>query len=96
MLRDADQLLGPAVTDTVAGLTLTAADSAAVKLAQRYAAAIDGAESHADALEKLGPKLLAALESLGATPQARARLKEGSAPGGKPNRLAQLRAARPA
>jgi hypothetical protein len=87
-LRDAGELLAPAVNDTVAALTLAPEDAAAVKLAQRYAAAIDDGGD----LEKLGPKLLAALESLGATPAARARLKEGSA-GGKPAGLRALRQA---
>src|SRR5260370_17015169 len=82
MLRDAGELLRPAVTATVTGLTLAAADSAAVKLAQRYAAAIDDADNRAEALERLGPKLLAALESLGAPPAARAKLKEGRPAGG--------------
>src|SRR5258707_6084763 len=94
MLRDAGELLAPAVAGTVAALTLTAADAAAVKLAQRYAAAIDDADNRAEVLEKLGPKLLAALEALGATPAARARLKEGKATGGgKPSGLQALREA---
>src|SRR5260370_38438836 len=88
MLRDAGELVGPAVAATVTGLTLTAADAAAVKLAQRYAAAIDGADNRAEALERLGPRLLAVLESLGATPAARAKLKEGrAADSGKPGGL---------
>src|SRR5258708_37971617 len=81
MLRDAGELLGPAVAETVTGLTLAAADAAAVKLAQRYAAAIDGADNRAEALERLGPRLLAVLESLRATPAARAELSEGRAAG---------------
>ncbi len=96
MLRDAGELLAPAVAGSVAALTLTPADSAAVKLAQRYAAAIDSADETAETLEKLGPKLLAALESLGATPAARARLREGRAsgkPGDKPGGLQALREA---
>jgi hypothetical protein len=94
MLRDAGELLVPAVTGTVAALTLTDADDAAVKLAQRYAAAIDTAESPGEALERLGPKLLAVLESLGATPAARARLKEGKDAGnGRPSGLHALREA---
>src|SRR5260221_14148532 len=94
MLRDAGELLRPAVTATVTGLTLAAADSAAVKLAQRYAAAIDDADNRAEALERLGPRLLAVLESPGATPAARARLKEGRAAGsGKPSGIQALREA---
>src|SRR5258708_21178000 len=95
MLRDAGELLGPAVTATVAALILTAADAAAVKLAQRYAAAIDDADNRAEALERLGPKLLAPLESLGATPAARAQLKECRPAGsGKPRGLPALPQAR--
>src|SRR5258708_11436883 len=94
MLRDGGGLVRPAVTATVTGLTLAAADSAAVKRAQRYAAAIDDADNRAEALERLGPRLLAVLESLGATPAARARLKEGRAAGsGKPGGLQALREA---
>src|SRR5258707_14816301 len=94
MLRDAGELLGPAVAGAVAALTLAPADGAAVKLAQRYAAAIDDADNRAEALERLGPRLLAALESLGATPAARAKLKEGKATGGgKPSGLQALREA---
>jgi hypothetical protein len=88
MLRDAGDLLVPAVTATIAALKLTPADAGAVKLAQRYAIAIDADGD----LEKLGPKLLAALESLGATPAARARLKEGGT-GAKPAGLHALRQA---
>src|SRR5258708_9544728 len=93
MLRDGGGLVRPAVTATVTGLTLAAADSAAVKLAQRYAAAIDDADSRAEALERLGPRLLAALESLGATPAARAKLKGGKEPGATEDPLQKLRAA---
>src|SRR5258708_20648956 len=94
MLREAGEVLGPAVAATVAGLTLAAADSAAVKLAQRYAAAIDDADNRAEALERLGPKLLTVLESLGATPAGRAKLKEGRPAGGsKPGGLQALREA---
>jgi hypothetical protein len=44
-------------------------------------------------LDRLGPKLLAALEALGATPQARARLRGAQPADAKPNRLGQLRQA---
>src|SRR5258708_30574804 len=94
MLRDGGEVLGLAATATVDALILAAADAAAVKLAQRYAAAIDDADNRAEALERLGPKLLAALESLGATPAARAKLKEGRPAGsGKPGGLQALREA---
>lgn len=79
-LQPADDLLVPAVAATVEALCTAPEDAAAVRLVQRYAAAIDGAVDRAEAMEKLGPKLLAGLESLGATPAARARLKTGGAP----------------
>lgn len=118
-LQPADNLIGPAVTETVNHLDLDAVDAAAVKLAQRYAAAIDAAariaadlddlsddESLAKrvaalaakveaqcVLDRLGPKLLEALEALGATPRARASRKGGaSAPA--QGRLAALRSVR--
>lgn len=95
-LRSADELISPDVAETVAKLAdLTAADAAAVKLARRYAAAIDqaGPECAAEVLDKLGPKLLACLEALGATPRSRAARKGGvSGPG--QGKLAAIRQAR--
>ena len=70
-LRDADELLGPAVEETLAALKLTERDAAAAQLARRYAAAIDAAASPAAALRHLGPLLAKALEALRATPAAR-------------------------
>lgn len=125
-LRPAEELLAPAVADTVTQLKPAPTDTAAVRLAQRYAALIDRAEQAvADAenaiaeldeddiagrhyvtslrakveaqavLAELGPKLLAVLESLAATPAARAKLK-GGAVAGAPSRLQGLRNARTA
>ncbi len=91
-LQDAARLLKPAVADTIAALDLKPEDTAAAVLARRYAKAIDDGDG--DALSWLGPKLLAVLEQLGATPAARAKLKGRPAPDGKPNRLSQLRDAR--
>src|SRR5258708_32494072 len=86
--------LARAAAETAAAPPGAPADSAAVKLAQRYAAAIDDADNRAEALERLGPRLLAVLEALGATPAARAKLKEGRAAGsGKPGGLQALREA---
>jgi len=42
-------------------------------------------------LDTLGPKLLAVLESLGATPKARAALRKGGTQGAGQGRLARLR-----
>jgi hypothetical protein len=92
MLRDSAELLAPAVAETIAALELKPEDAAAVKLAERYAAAIDN-DGEGDALDRLGPKLHAVLESLGATPAARAKLKGGRPADGKPSRLQQLRGA---
>lgn len=99
MLRDADELLLPQVKHTIQQLSasLRPEDSAAATLAEQYADAIDQTVcpecgSHREALDRLGPKLLTALESLGATPRARATA--GRQEGGSGGRLAQLRAAR--
>lgn len=99
-VRDAEDLILPEVRHTIEQLDLQPEDSAAATLAERYAAAIDDAAcaecgGQRDALEKLGPKLLTALEALGATPHARpaASRRGGGAGVGK---LAALRAARPA
>lgn len=90
MLQSADKLLAPAVEATLQALELTDADTALVKLTRRYAAAID---ADGDRLARLGPPLLAALTSLGATPAARARLPQGGGRAGE-NRLRALREAR--
>ena len=98
-LRSADSMLGPAVAETIQSLPLETQDTAAATLAEQYAAAIDNrgcaecASKH-DALAELGPKLLACLVELGATPRSRAAAGKGGAAGG--GKLAQLRAARPA
>lgn len=76
-LKDAGELLAPAVEATIASLRLEQQDAAAVKLARRYAAAIDDAADPIGALRYLGPQLLSVLESLGATPAARVRLLKG-------------------
>jgi hypothetical protein len=68
----------------------TPQDSGAVRLAQTYAEAID---ADRDQLAKLGPGLLAVLESLGLTPRARAALlgKGGETSAPTRNRLDDLR-----
>lgn len=126
MLRDADELIAPAVEATISACQLQDADAALAKLARRYAAAIDrAAELAADAdtvsdrldpgdatgrqqltllaakvedqavLASLGPRLLAALTALGATPAARARRRSGGGDRAAPSRLQALREARP-
>lgn len=96
-LRDADELIGPSVEQTIDALDLQAADSAAVQLARRYAALIDAQQDpklRAWAMRWIAPQLLACLESLGATPAARARLKGGRTPDAAPNQLDKFRQAR--
>lgn len=102
-LRDASELLWPAVQETIASLDLKPEDSAARKLAQRYAQVIDqmpdksprgGVPDQAWALRWIGPLLLDALEQLGATPAARARVKGGKPADAPVSQLAKLRAAR--
>jgi len=93
-LRDASELLWPAVAQTLSQLDLTDADAAAAKLAQRYSQVIEQHEDQAWALRWIGPLLLDALEQLGATPAARARLKGGKPADAPVSQLAKLRAAR--
>ena len=102
-VRDVDQMLWPAVCETIAVLKLDpdGADAAAAKLAQQYARTIDAAapgKDYAYAVRWLGPELLKVLESLGATPAARAAItgKKPVKPDAKPSGLATLRAAREA
>lgn len=95
-LRAAEHLLTPAVASSLSALTLTGADLGAATLATGYARAIDAAsgEDRAAVLRDLGPKLLAALIELGATPKARAAVKDGSAADDPNSTLARLREAR--
>jgi len=88
-LRAADNLLAHAVAETISGLTLADEDKGVAKLAALYASQID---QDPMMLEALGPKLLAALEALGASPRARAAIRKGPASTG--SRLEALRAAR--
>lgn len=110
--RAVEELIAPAVAETVSKLATRPEDAAAIRLAERYAAALDDAvliaiglgeldellpvsdedgrktlfalskrvEAQA-VLAELGPKLLAVLESLGASPKARAAVAgKGGAP----------------
>lgn len=94
MLQSADKLLAPAVATTVDALPLTDADTALAKLAERYAAMIDSSEDPAEALEAFGPKLLATLQALQATPAARSKITVRGGGNAGPNRLQALREAR--
>lgn len=88
-LRSADTLLAPAVRDTVAALDDKdlKRHAAVIRLAGRYAAAIDEQPA---LLGELGPKLLAALVEMGATPKAAGARAPAAGGGG----LAKLRATR--
>jgi hypothetical protein len=92
-LRDASELLWPAVQETLAALDLGSEHAAARRLAQRYAQVIDGLPDHDEytserahdqawALRWIGPLLLDALVQLGATPAARAAIDKTVKPGG--------------
>jgi hypothetical protein len=101
VLRDSSELLYPAVCESIAVLKLDpdGQDAAAAKLAQQYARTIDRAAPGKDyewAVRWLGPELQKILESLGATPAARAAItgKKAPQPDAKPDGLASLRAAR--
>lgn len=89
-LRDAAELLSPAVEETLAALKLTERDAAAAQLALGYARTIDEAQDPAYAMRHLGPLLLKALEALRATPAARGAVKPER---GRPSKVTQLRAA---
>ena len=93
--RPPDELLAPAVGETLAALELTEADAAAAQLARQLARVMDEARDQAWAARWLGPNLAAALDQLGATPAARARMAKSrpQQPAG-PSRLQALRAAR--
>jgi hypothetical protein len=93
--RDPDDLVLPAVETTLEALSLRTEDAAAAQLARSYARVLDTARDPAWAARWYGPELLKALDALGGTPLARARLKtsEKPPPSGS-SRLDQLRQAR--
>lgn len=93
-LRDADELLLPAVRETLAALgAVDGQDAAVAKLAERYAATIDRAKDPAYAMRWLGPLMLEVLTELNATPMSRSKLKTDP-PRTAPSFLDQMRAAR--
>jgi hypothetical protein len=94
-LRDASELLWPALAETLSQLDLGSEHAAAKKLAQRYAQVIDDTADQAYAMRWIGPLLLDVLTELGATPAAVARLTKGAKPAdASPSQLEKLRAAR--
>lgn len=93
-LRSADTLLTTAVHTAVQALQTGPEDTAAVRLALLYAAAIDSNDDQAayTALNDMGPKLLSTLDALGATPKSRRTRK--TPPSRAESRLEVLRATR--
>lgn len=91
--------LETAVETTIASLTAVHIDedAGAIELARKYARAIDEAkdpkvrDSH---LRWIAPQLLDCLESLGATPASRARMKGAKVADAGPSALDELRAKR--
>lgn len=97
-LRDASELLYPAVYATVMSLDIEreGKDAGIAKLALRIARVIDETTDpkQASALWHLGAELRTCLETLGATPAARAALAKGvkDKPAARENKLEKLRA----
>jgi len=69
-------------------------DAAAVALVKRYAAMLDTMAHDPETLDRLGPKLLAALSALGMTVAARGVVKGGESGAGIAARLDEFTAAR--
>jgi hypothetical protein len=92
-LRDVDDLIAPAVRQTLAALELDGQGAAVAKLAERYAVTIDRARDPAYAMRWLAPLLLDTLTELGATPMTRAKVKKDTGPR-EPSALDKLRQAR--
>lgn len=90
-LRSTDDLVVPALAQTVTALNPPESDAALVRLAEVTAAAIDAMpiEMKAAMLGQTAPLLLKLLQELDVRAQKRSR---GRQPG-RPNRLDQLRAA---
>jgi hypothetical protein len=87
--RPADELLAPAVEETLKALELGPGDAAAAQIARRYARVIDEARDQSWAYRWLGPLLLANLAELRATPMSRREAKPGPPHG--PSALDRLR-----
>ena len=99
VLRDVSELLYPSVSATIASLDIDrdGKDAGMAKLALRLARVIDATpdgKEHVSAIWHLGAELRAVLESLGASPAARAAIKQPKPGDAKPNGLQKLRAAR--
>jgi hypothetical protein len=89
--RDAAELLGPSVEQSLTALDLDDKDAAAAQLAAVYARVIDEARDPAWAARWIGPLLLQALAELHATPASRKAGKVKEPAKRAPSRVAQLR-----
>ena len=85
--------LSRALADALKDVPLLPRDSAGAALAKSYAAAIDAADEPGEALDQLGPKLLAVLVQLGMTPAGRGA-KGGTSGAPVASKLDELRARR--
>lgn len=90
--RDDDELLLPAVEQSLKALELGERDAGIAQVARRLASVIDDAQDPAAALRVFGPQLHKVLGALGGTPMARKGMP-GKPQRQAPTRLAQLRAA---
>lgn len=96
-MSSADELMLVSVKRTISALELTEKDQAVAKLAEKYATTLDecwGTKDQNWSMRWIGPLLLDCLESLGATPAARGKVKNGTPVHDSSNRLSALRAAR--
>ena len=87
-LHDADELVSPALEESLAALDLDGKDAAVVALARSYARVLDTSRDAAWSARWIGPLYLACLESLQATPMSRKAAKPSQA---GPSQLDQLR-----
>ena len=87
-MRDADELLSPAIAETLAALDLKPEDAAAARLAEVLAVTIDRARSQEWAARWLAPELLRVLAALEATPASRPQQEQAPA---APSGLNQFR-----
>lgn len=92
-LRSADELVSPALEESLTALDLKPEDAAAVALARAYARTLDTARDAAWACRWIAPLYLSCLESLHATPMSRAKAKKDPGPR-VPGQLGKLRMAR--
>ena len=91
-LRDAAELVSPALEESLSALDLDGKDAAVVALARSYARVLDTSRDPAWSARWVGPLFLDALTALGATPAAKAALAKGQQRGQSgPSKLDELR-----